>query len=264
MKTKSLLTILGYNLLPLMIFFILFSSAVTAGITFSNQAQNVSYPAFGDWVNLSITAANNTVGTIDYLILATNETGSWVNYTGVANRYVSGLAATSVTVQFNWTNSSLYNAIVGWKVWGNQSDGTWSVSNVMTFTAVPYVNATSAVKANISSFTCSSTTTCNATFSNTTVGYLDVLMDYHCIGATCECDYNMSNVYNSTASNLTEICYLRGYLKDIAAGTILKIQPALALRVAPPSNLPAALGAAAVGCIVVIYVITKKYRRKGW
>jgi len=81
---------------------------------------NSSYPEMifnGEKANISVQVYDD-VG-LSYAILSTNETGEWVNYTGVYGSplYFNGEANQWLWANFSWRNTSFLSGVVGWKIY---------------------------------------------------------------------------------------------------------------------------------------------------
>lgn len=223
---------------------------------YRNQASNVSVVAMGGGVNLSVEMYAECA--LKYAILSTNESTVWENKTTYNSPMSMGDVVDWALANFSYVNSSFCDRVVGWRVYFNDSANWWNSTPVLTFTQIPYCNATAGVRSGISSTSCANTTHFQITWSQVTTGYIEAWLPYHTVDSTNYCDYEFTDGYNFTVYNLTDYCYAKAYLKDIAANDVTHFRISIPLRVAPPSNLPAALGAAMVGLIIVIYVITTR------
>jgi len=89
------------------------------------------YTKWDDNVNLS------------YAILSTNETNTWKNYTD--NTYSSPDALTGISdwSNFTWKNSSLTGSkTIAWKIYANDTENYWNVTDEMTFYSWGWSNLT--------------------------------------------------------------------------------------------------------------------------
>jgi len=77
---------------------------------------------------------------------ARNESGSWVSYPiatvikGNFELYDSPIDLTGLSSwsNFTWLNGSIEpGTVVGWRIWANDSRGTWNVTDIMSFTIQP-------------------------------------------------------------------------------------------------------------------------------
>ena len=88
--------------------------------TWSSFGQNATSISAGDtiqmWANISDDVA------LDYAWLATNESGTWVNYTTTEGRYVDLNGETNAVVYLNWTNAS-FTGDFSWKIYFNDTSG---------------------------------------------------------------------------------------------------------------------------------------------
>jgi len=89
--------------------------------TWSSFGQNATSISSSDtvqmWANISDDVA------LDYAWLATNESGTWINYTTTAGRYIdlSGIP-TNTIVYLNWSNDS-FTGTFNWKIYFNDTSG---------------------------------------------------------------------------------------------------------------------------------------------
>ena len=100
---------------------------------------NVTYNAYPKWSNPSTNDTNHNVPTKfsvywtdDYglsgYIFSTNNSGSWVNDSWVS------LSGTTSWVNVTKTLTSTNGAVVGWRVYVNDSDGAWNDTGIQTLT----------------------------------------------------------------------------------------------------------------------------------
>lgn len=74
-----------------------------------------------------------------YAWLETNESGSWMNFTGTASgnysspKGLSDVAATWTQTNFTWKNSSISSGCVGWRIWYNDTQGSVNSTDVGIF-----------------------------------------------------------------------------------------------------------------------------------
>ncbi len=114
---------------------IVYTPPDTTPPTWQNQGQNTSTPAEGDPVLLYAQGKDETA--LDYAVLSTNETGSWVNYSGVYGSPMDmGDAVNTWTwSNFTWQNTSITTGTkVCWKIWYNDTSNNWNSTNEMCFT----------------------------------------------------------------------------------------------------------------------------------
>jgi len=209
---------------------------------------------YTDYVAIELTPK-----TIDYAILSTNETGAWENKTTYGSPKDMGDASSATWSNFTWQNTSLdCNKIIGWRIYYNDSAGEENVTSINTFYYIPYVNSTSYALSKITSATCESKHNITLTFAATPEGRVSVIMPFVYFGSTAECAYEGSEGTRITIYNESEYCWIRLNHSSLSAGDTIKIYSTKSLRVEPPPNLPAALTAAAVGLIIVIYFIVSK------
>ena len=206
-----------------------------------------------DYVKLYVSTKDG----VDFAILSTNETGTWENKTTYGSPKDMNDVLGPEWSNFTWQNTSLgCNKIIGWRIYYNSTKGNVNATPIKTFYYMPYINATQAIKNNIDSVTCPAKNNITITWGAGVSGLLEVWMPYKKVDSYDRCPYEMDHAYNITINNLTNFCYVKGYLKDITTGTEQNIYTTIKIRSVPPSNLPAALGVAAVSLIIVIYYIT--------
>jgi hypothetical protein len=95
----------------------IFSTAYYPEMIFNGDEANISVQVYDD-VGLS------------YAILSTNETGKWVNYTGIYGSpvYFNGEADQWLWANFSWRNTSFLSGVVGWKIYLIDSTGKQNVT----------------------------------------------------------------------------------------------------------------------------------------
>jgi len=202
---------------------------------------------------------NTTPGNISYAILSTNETGVWENKTAYGSPMDLGQVWGIVWSNFTWQNTSLdCNKVIGWRIYYNDTDGDENVTDIKTFYHIPFVNDTSYALSKITSATCESKHNITLTFNDTPAGRVSVIMPFVYFDSTPECAYEGSEGTRITIYNESEYCWIRLNHSSLSSGDTIKIYSTKSLRVEPPPNLPAALTAAAVGLIIVIYFIVSK------
>lgn len=250
-------------LIPIVIFWVLLAPFVLAVPQYKDLARNVTVPGMGDPVNISCQFQGSASVGVNAGYLSTNETGSWVNYTTTAGRYFSGKNYTSWTTEsFDWTNSSLCNALVGFKIYFNDTAGAENVTNTLTLKAAPYFNASSWAAGNFTSVSCDDKNNISAILSDVPAGWFEVLMGKTIFDSTKTCAFNSTQGTEITITNQTNYCMVNVTHGDLAASTSVKIYKWSGLSPVAPPNLPAALSVGIVGTILVIYAITK-WKRSG-
>jgi len=196
---------------------------------------------------------------LGFAILSTNETGAWENKSAYGSPKDMGDAVVATWSNFTWLNSSLdCSKVIGWKIYYNDSTGAENVTSIKTFYYIPYVNDTSYALSKITSATCESKHNITLTFDDTPAGRVSVIMPFVYFDSTAECAYEGSEGTRVTIYNESEYCWIRLNHSSLSSGDTIKIYSTKSLRVEPPPNLPAALTAAAVGLIIVIYFIVSK------
>jgi len=93
-----------------------------------------------DLLNLRIDW-NGTALNQSHVMLSTNETGAWRNYTDAYGSPKS-IPENASSSSFGWWNASVGGRAIGWTVCWNSSLGDWKCGNASSFTAVPCANAT--------------------------------------------------------------------------------------------------------------------------
>ncbi|MEA3255725.1 MAG: hypothetical protein U9Q22_07830 [Candidatus Altiarchaeota archaeon] len=68
---------------------------------------------------------------LDYAWLATNETGSWENKSGIYNS-PQALSGTQDWSNFTWTNLSFTQGQLGWRIYANDTSGNENLTPIMT------------------------------------------------------------------------------------------------------------------------------------
>ncbi|MFQ6120932.1 MAG: carboxypeptidase-like regulatory domain-containing protein, partial [Methanosarcinales archaeon] len=100
-----------------------------------NQGQNTSTPIEGNAV-LLYAQGKDEVG-LDLAILATNESGEWINYTD--GTYGSPMDLGDAVDTWKWSNFTWQNnsvkagTTVGWRIWYNDTSNNWNTTHIMTF-----------------------------------------------------------------------------------------------------------------------------------
>ncbi len=101
--------------------------------TFTNNNSNTSSINQGEPVLLYANWSDNN--DLDYAWLSTNETSSWVNYTG--GTYGSpidiNLSVGETWSNFTWDNNT-FSGVVAWRIYANDSSGNENVTGEMTIT----------------------------------------------------------------------------------------------------------------------------------
>ena len=193
-------------------------------------------------------------------ILSVNISGSWENVSTLD----LGNSWEETWANFTYSNSTICDKLVGWKIYANGTAGEFNVTDVATFYQMPYLASSSdpSVISKISTCTDKNNATFIAGGSGSTI--LRVYMPYYCEDGVCECTYEATNSKQFNATNRTEYCDIYFITQELSAGDVVLLQYSKPLRVLPPPNLPAALTGALVGVIVVIYTISVKRKSEGW
>jgi len=93
----------------------------------SGQAQNTSTPQYPAAVALSAYWTDNYL--LSSFTVSTNETGAFVNKT------LQPMTGTANWSNYTWSNSSVQaGAVVGWRIYANDSSGNWNATPVSAFT----------------------------------------------------------------------------------------------------------------------------------
>ncbi len=71
---------------------------------------------------------------LGYAILSTNETGIWKNYTNGTYNSPLNMTGYSFWSNFTWSNSSISEADISWRIYANDSSEDKNVTDVMSFT----------------------------------------------------------------------------------------------------------------------------------
>jgi len=189
----------------------------------------------------------------DYAVLATNETGTWQNKTGSygSPADVDGTGQW-IWGNFTWLNSSVCSKLLGWKVWVNDTYGDWNVTGIKTQYLRPYLyNSTNTtVISEIDTCVDKHNFTLKASVAGEATLYINA--SYIVEDSVSECIYEATNAELIEQYNQTGYCEIVVKTKSLSAGDVVRLQKSTALKVAPPPNIPAAIGAAAVGIIIVI------------
>ncbi len=121
----------------------------------SNQSQNASTINNTDSVKLSAYWTDNV--NLSYAVLSTNETGAWANKSGVYGSPLQIGPSIGNWSNFTWSNSSV-SGIIGWRIWANDTQGNWNVTDIATInvtvpntapnTTTPTIDPTTAYKIN--------------------------------------------------------------------------------------------------------------------
>jgi len=196
---------------------------------------------------------------LSYAILATNETGAWTNSSKYGSPMLLNARGVTTWSNFTWTGTGVdCNKVIGWKIYYNDTQGNENVTSVKSFYHIPFVNDTSYALSKITSATCEDKNNITLTFDTTPAGRVSVIMPLVYFDSTSECSYEGSEGTRVTIYNESEYCWIRLNHSALSSGDTIKIYKTKSLRVEPPPNLPAALTAAAVGLIIVIYFIVSK------
>jgi len=201
---------------------------------------------------------------VDYADLLTNETGTYLANTGGASRNNTDIPTTGGNVTFTWSNSSIFNKAVGVKVQFTDIEGCKINTSAAIFYAMPYLAYSS--NASIINTIYQLVDENNFTLKASAAGQVTLHLNasYICEDGTCECNYEASNAEKIYQYNRTDRCDIVVVTQDLSAGDIVRLQKSIPLRVLPPPNLPAALTAALVGTIIVIYTVSIKRKSEGW
>ena len=99
-----------------------------------SHGQNVSQIPVGGSI-LLYAQGKDTVA-LDYAILATNETGTWHNWT---DKYGSPMDMQNAVNTWNWSNFTWQNSsitagtTIGWRIWYNDTSNNWNVTDIQSF-----------------------------------------------------------------------------------------------------------------------------------
>lgn len=95
-----------------------------------NQSQNVSKPTSGEAVKLYSEGFDDL--NLSNASLATNESGSWENKTGVYGSPITdiGTSDTYTWTNFTWSNGSIRDRIVGWRIYYRDSGVYYNDSRI--------------------------------------------------------------------------------------------------------------------------------------
>ncbi|MFH1100405.1 MAG: DUF2341 domain-containing protein, partial [Methanobacteriota archaeon] len=105
--------------------------------TWQNQGQNRTTIQRGEPITLYAQGKDNRA--LNYAKLATNETGTWQNYTGVYGSpiYLGGIGDQWIWSNFSWQNWAVpQGRRVGWRIYYNDTTGNWNKTNIMSFTVL--------------------------------------------------------------------------------------------------------------------------------
>jgi len=201
----------------------------------------------------------------EYATLSTNETGTWENKTTYGSPKFVGGPPGWVTADFMWQNTTLdCNRVVGWKLYVNNTIGEQNATGINTFKLVPFIEDASWVLANATSVTCDDKNNISMILTDVPAGWFKVNMSFARFDTVDECAFNATQGMRIRMENMSETCLVELTHGDLPASAAVKIWKWPGLRVAPPSNLPALLAAAAVGIIILVYNIVKKTKSVGW
>jgi len=228
--------------------------------TWLNYTTSSRIASYNEYINLdnanvfNPTAITTLKGASEYteLIIADADADEIV-------RFVWGGTGTSKWANFTWENPDLEcNNLVGWRTVFTDASGNQNITPINTFYHIPYINSTSYASSKITSATCADKNNITLTFATTPAGRVSVIMPFVYFDSTAECAYEGSEGTRIEIFNGSDHCWVRLNHSSLSSGDTIKIYPTKKLRVEPPPNLPAALTAAAVGLIIVIYVIVSK------
>ena len=102
-----------------------------------SQGQNVSQIPVGG--SILLYAQGKDLVALDYAVLATNETGTWHNWTG---EYGSPMDMQDAGNTWKWSNFTWQNGsipagtTVGWRIWYNDTADNWNKIDIMCFEVI--------------------------------------------------------------------------------------------------------------------------------
>ena len=196
--------------------------------------------------------------------LLTNETGSMeykTNYSSplTINTQGSGWA------NFTWQNTSQScNKIIGWIAEVNDTSGAKANSSTAVFYLNPFITSESLDSTLSSTKTCAGTSNVTFAYSGYGNGNVTVNMTIPTVDSVTECSYICSSCDRIRSVNYSDMCQVSMNFSNMVDGGTITIYPSVTVAPGIPGGLPSALAGAAVGTIILIYVVVRKAKRLSW
>jgi len=225
----------------------------------SNHSLNVTYVIPSKGVNESAFVRDNEC-LIDTYTISSNASGTWEQE---AHDVWGWYNDTDYYVEKTWQVLDKCDKKIEYKIIVNDTAGNYYEDTVPGYT-LPYVVSSSNTNVirrikecvDLNNFTLQAVGNGNS--------LVNVYAPFITEDGISKCIYEASNSKWLNQTNTTEYCILYFATEELSTGDLIRVQKSVPLRVAPPPNLPAALTAALVGTIVVIYTVSIKRKSEGW
>ncbi len=121
---------------------------IISRIYYDEAGQNASVVTRGEPVNLYAHWISSSP--LGLAVLSTNETGLWKNHTAGEYGSFQNITGYSCWSNFTWTNSSITETNVSWRIYANDTDNNTNVTEVFTFAVVNSTTTTTSTTTTIS------------------------------------------------------------------------------------------------------------------
>jgi len=193
---------------------------------------------------------NFSIAALDDAVLAVNISGTWEN---VSVEDMGGASAPT-TATFSFSNDTVCNRVVEWRIYFNDSLGNWGSTPIKKFYAVPYL------KVGSGTLTCKNKN--NVTLTQTGAQDITLYMGFFQRNATFkECSYTCDNCDTMNITNGSTYCIVNATTKS---ATSVRFDEGVFIKAMPPANLPAALAGSLAVIVIVIYTYTTRKKITGW
>lgn len=223
---------------------------------------NQTFVTGSDLRYLYFSGLSGLFGKLNYTWIETNETGALKN----GSLYVPLNNTNVTTLIFNWTNSSIgCNKAISFKFYSNSSssgDTGSSATAVRVF--LPYVVSEPGAAVNISSVSCADKNSANISWTGSGKENVTMNMSYYNTSGVKVCGYYAVNADRMKIFNYTDNCMLVINTSTVNSTVRLDVYASIRVTTVKPGGLPAALTAAAVGTVLVIYAVVRRRKRVSW
>ena len=114
---------------------------ILEGLSCKDTGQNASSIVPGEPIKLYTKWVSSSP--LDFAIISTNETGAWKNYTDGTYNSSINMTGYSFWSNFTWSNSSIFEDNISWRIYANDTGGREETTNVMTFIVATTTTTTS-------------------------------------------------------------------------------------------------------------------------
>jgi len=189
--------------------------------------------------------------------LESNESGSWKALTGGTSNVSIGKCGEWHNQSFSWKNTTYYcNLNVGYRICAMDTAGNSNCSEISTFYKMPYLYSISGVT--VGTATCVNEYDISFTSTSGGIAKATLYGEFHKRNATFqECSWDTSLGTEIKVRNTSRYCIING-TQEISSGYTIRFYEWKGISRFPPSNLPNALSAIALGIITVIYAYTTR------